>query len=110
MTFDGATFSEERDGERLSKLFERVRALMLDGQWRTLGEIAEVVEAPEASISARLRDLRKADFGGYKVERAYVANGLWRYRVVPPPAPPAEPGGQEPLFPEASRASYRDVD
>lgn len=60
----------------------RVRALMEDGQWRTLRQIAEAVfPASEAGVSARLRDLRK---DGLKVERERVAPGrsLWRYRVL----------------------------
>ena len=44
--------------------------------------IAEAVGSPEASVSARLRDLRKPAFGGHTVERQYVERGLFRYRVV----------------------------
>ena len=54
---------------------------MADGQWRTLKEIAAATGAPEASVSARLRDLRNERFGGYAVEREYIGDGLWRYRV-----------------------------
>jgi hypothetical protein len=51
-------------------LLESVRKLMLDGQWRTLGDIMlGVGGASEASISARLRDLRKPKFGALPVER-----------------------------------------
>lgn len=80
--FDGRTFSAPRDGERLAKHLDKVKAFMLDGEWRTLAEIASQVGCSEASASARLRDLRKARFGGYVVEREYVANGLWQYRVT----------------------------
>lgn len=53
---------------RLGKQARRVIVLMVDGEWRTLSEISERTGDPEASISARLRDLRRADHGGYVVD------------------------------------------
>lgn len=79
--FDGVTFNAKRDTSRLHAQLDSVRSLMFDGRWRTLSEIAEHVDAPEASVSARLRDLRKLKFGGYRVERQYVAQGLFQYRI-----------------------------
>jgi DNA-binding Lrp family transcriptional regulator len=58
-----------------------VYALMQDGQWRTLAVIAEECKASEASVSARLRDLRKLRYGGYFVERRRVRSDLWEYRL-----------------------------
>lgn len=82
--FDGETFSQARDGARLTAQLERVQKLMEDHQWRTLAQISAACEdAPEPSVSARLRDLRKPRFGGYTVERRYVADGVWEYRVAP---------------------------
>lgn len=80
----GKTFSRARDGERLSRQARAVWNVMRDKKWRTLPEIASVLEEPEQSISARLRDLRKPRFGGWNVERTYVANGVWAYRVLKP--------------------------
>lgn len=79
---DGATFDAEKDGKRLAKQQTAVRDLMLDGQWRTLGRIATEVGAPEASVSARLRDLRKARNGSHLVERRRLGKGLHEYRVT----------------------------
>lgn len=79
--FDGITFSHDRDGPRLNAQLRRVRDLMLDGRWRTLADIAAATGDPEASVSARLRDLRKPKHGGYTVDREYVERGLWRYRI-----------------------------
>lgn len=61
-----------------------VRDFMSDGSWRTLYVIAHFTGAPEASASARLRDLRRA---GYTVVRRRTAGmrGLWEYRVVDGP-------------------------
>ena len=80
--FDGRTYEPEKDRERLGKQLEAVRALMRDGRWRTLAEIAHAVGAPEASVSARLRDMRKEKFGADLVRAQRRAGGaLWEYRV-----------------------------
>lgn len=83
--FDGATFDQQADGERLAVQLGRVQTLMEDGVWRTLAEVAALVGSPEASVSARLRDLRKERFGGWHVERRRRADagGLHEYRVSP---------------------------
>jgi hypothetical protein len=83
-TFDGETYSSALDGPRLSSQFDRVLALMRDGTPRTLWQIQERCGGSEAAISARLRDLRKARFGGYRVNRIRRPNGLWVYQVLPP--------------------------
>lgn len=84
MWFDGTTFEYDRDGKRLGKQFIAVRQFMLDGQWHTLREIADAVGAPEASVSARLRDMRKPRFGELDVQREYVDGGLHVYRLLIP--------------------------
>jgi hypothetical protein len=82
--FDGVTFDPALDGHRLTGQLARVYALMADGHWRTLRQIAAAAGGTEAAVSARLRDLRKSKFGGHTVERRRVAgaNGLWEYRVA----------------------------
>lgn len=86
-TFDGATFEPEHDQARLTSHLARVRTVMLDGCWRTLPEIAKASRSKsEASVSARLRDLRKSKFGAWTVERrprGERARGLFEYRVSP---------------------------
>ncbi len=79
--FDGATYDHARDAGRLQAQLDRVRLLMADGQWRTLQAIAEAVGAPEASVSSRLRDCRKKRFGAHIVERRYLHEGLFEYRL-----------------------------
>ena len=69
LRFDGVTISPELDNERLGTQLARVKALMLDHQWRTLPEIWVEVGGSEAGISARLRDLRKVRFGAFRVQR-----------------------------------------
>lgn len=74
--------AETQTGARENAQLEAVWQAMRDGAWRSVEEIAALVECPPASASARLRDLRKPRYGGWNVERAYVGNGLWRYRVA----------------------------
>lgn len=84
--FDGETFEKQHDGTRLARQLTAVRAYMNDGRWHTLGEIAAAVRAPQASVSARLRDLRKDRFGARVVERRHRharERGIFEYRLVP---------------------------
>ena len=91
--FDGITYDPRFDHHRLTKQLDKVMYLMCDGLWRTLREIADHTDAPESSVSARLRDLRKPKFGGYNVERKRWAMGkgagTWHYRVLPPVEEPS---------------------
>ena len=80
--FGGDTFDQTRDGARLNAQAQKVFDVMCDRSWRTLGQIAEATGAPEASVSARLRDLRKPRFGGFTVERRHRDRGLWEYRLA----------------------------
>lgn len=82
MYFDGSTYEHTRDGARLGDQMMAVLSVMADGQWRTLKQLAAAVEAPEASVSARLRDLRKPRFGGHRVERRYVCKGSFTYQLI----------------------------
>lgn len=74
----GETIVPERDEARLGRQYVAVRDIMADGEWHTLGEIAFLANAPEASASARLRDMRR---DGWEVEREYVRDGLHKYRA-----------------------------
>jgi len=82
--FDGADYNHARDFKRLAKQLNAVFQLMKDGEWRTLNEIASTTNYPHASVSACLRDLRKERFGAYTVDRKYLGNGLYAYRVIVP--------------------------
>ena len=79
--FDGETYDDERDGARLHRQLEAVRRVMARGEWLTLKELARRVGGSEPSVSARLRDLRKARFGRHTIARRYVGEGVWRYRM-----------------------------
>lgn len=86
--FDGETYVHPRDGDRLARQLSAVYACLKDGEWRTLQQIADVVSAPPASVSARLRDFRKERFGQHTVNRRYVGEGLFEYQLIPHVSPP----------------------
>lgn len=67
---------------RLSIQRERIKDLMLDGNWRTLNQISDETGDPSPSVSAQLRHLRKPRFGGFRVDRRYLERGLYQYRVT----------------------------
>jgi hypothetical protein len=58
----------------------RVRELMRDGKERTLAEISEITGDPEASVSARLRDLRRPKYGLWTVRRKRIGS-LYYYQL-----------------------------
>lgn len=71
----GDTYEPRRDKARLNRQYLRVWTLMSDGKARTLREIEDATGDPQASISARLREIgvekkRKGD------------SGTWEYRFT----------------------------
>lgn len=80
--FDGRTYAPDRDYKRLHGQLLAVFELMKDGKWRTLADISGKVEGSEASLSARLRDLRKDKYGSHQVERERIEGGLFKYRLT----------------------------
>lgn len=82
--FNGAE-STTSDNKRLMSQLERVFNLMSDSKYRTLKEISKAVHAPEASVSATLRCLRRVKFGSHAVNRRARGdrkNGLYEYQLV----------------------------
>ena len=81
---DGATYSHKHDHARLAAQRERVWNHILDREWHTLAEISAATGDPEASVSARLRDFRKAHFGRHVITRRRVEGqrGLYEYRLA----------------------------
>ena len=84
--FGGETYSPKHDDERLSGQLRRVYQVMADGEWYTLDQIAAATgDRSTASISARLRDLRKEEFGAYDIRRKRLGdpkNGLFAYACL----------------------------
>lgn len=78
---DNGVVHDPADDARLMRQLVNVFRIVRDGRWRTLQEIADATGAPHASVSAQLRNLRKARFGGYTVNKRYKGRGLWTYQV-----------------------------
>lgn len=73
----------EADHARLTGQLRRVWDVMVDEEWHTLPEIGAKTKDPEASISAQLRHLRKAPFGGHTVaRRRRDGSALYEYRLT----------------------------
>jgi hypothetical protein len=83
VSFDGATVLQI-DTPRLAGQLAKVFELMKDSRFRTLSEIAGVAGCLETSVSARLRDLRKARFGSHAVVSRQVEGSplLYEYRLI----------------------------
>ena len=76
--FDGP----EPDDPRLTGQLLRVWSFMSDHRWQTVNFIAHSLGIPQNSVQAQLRNLRKARFGSYLVERRKRGeSGLYEYRV-----------------------------
>jgi hypothetical protein len=80
--------SPATDGQGLTSQLQRVEAVMADGYWRTISNIAAELRRrhagcryAETSISARLRDMRRR---GWTIERERTrpGSGLFQYRAV----------------------------
>lgn len=75
----GKTFVADRDSKRLGEQCQRIFNVFRDGQKRTLAQVAAITGDPEASISARYRDLKRF---GFKMDKEFVTRGLWLYWMV----------------------------
>lgn len=81
--FDGADYQHQLDFERLTGQMKRIYDLMKDGNYRTLKQISTLTGDPEASISAQLRNFRKARFGAHQVNRKRIGDGVYAYQLLP---------------------------
>lgn len=83
--FDGSDYVAELDQDRLTRQIDRIFDLMSDTKYRTLGDIEETLNIPQASISAHLRSLRKKRFGEHTVLKQRTgdpAKGLFEYKLI----------------------------
>ena len=81
--FGGSTVGAV-DTPRLNAQLQRVMDVMRAGGWWTPEELEAATGDRWASISARIRDLRKTWAGGHTVERERVkaGGGTYRYRLI----------------------------
>lgn len=85
--FDGETFSPTLDRLRLATVLGAVWRCLSGGKHHTLHELHAAVEADlgrtvsQTSVSSKLRDLRKPDFGAFDVQSERVKGGTWSYWI-----------------------------
>lgn len=91
MSTFGPAYDKKRDVARTSAQMERIRKYMLASKdWQTLDQISAglvmLYEAhfPAASVSAQLRHLKRPEHGGYILDKRYIGNGLWAYKLSRP--------------------------
>ncbi len=75
----GSDFKPERDSQRLGASYKRVAEFMKDGLWHTPENISE---ASQTRIDSTLRFVRMMRRYGWKIEKEYIAAGLYRYRAI----------------------------
>ena len=59
----------------------RVLKTVRNNGWWTLEQIAYATGDPQPSISARLREFRLAEYGGYEVSKRRLSSGVYEYRL-----------------------------
>lgn len=106
--FNGSNYDHTRDAPRLTDQMSRVFHALSGKQWHTLESISQITGDPTPSISAQIRHLRKARFGGWEILKIHQGNGLFAYRmtggkVEPASEPPADPTSLPPAAPEKLR-------
>ena len=69
------------DGERLEGQFERVWAIMRDGEYHTIQEVAVTTGDPAQSVARQIRYIRSKARGGHVLEREHRGRGLYAFRV-----------------------------
>lgn len=71
----------------MAKQVDEIRDFLSSGCWYTIDEIVRMTSYAPQSVSARLRDLRKPEFGGHTISRRPVPDGVFKgktyeYRMV----------------------------
>lgn len=110
--FNGSNYDHTRDAPRLTEQIQRVFTVLSDRNWHALSHIAMLTGDPEASISAQIRHLRKARFGGWEIEKKHMGNGLYLYRLTgertdPVPKPPDDLIPLPPAAPELLEIAHK---
>ena len=82
--FDGETYDKNKDQDRLSRQIDKVQHFLEGNDYVTLDEISAATGIKNmSSISARIGDLRKDRHGNRVVDRKYISDGLYSYKLMP---------------------------
>lgn len=81
VTVEEAPAEHDLFGE-LEGQVRQVAEAMGDGRWCTLRGLSGQLGIEPQSVSARIRDLRKPDFGAHVIEKRPTRRGQYEYRLV----------------------------
>lgn len=83
ITFDSESYCDEIDYKPLRGQLALIFALIKDGEYRTLADIVDECGGRIKSTAARLRDLRKPEYGSYIVDKKLVEGKktTWEYAI-----------------------------
>ncbi len=60
-----------------------IKAFGKKGEWFKLAQLAELAGGGETAISARIRELRRPEYGAHNVEVRRMSSGTYYYRINP---------------------------
>ncbi len=82
-SFQYSPYVTARDVPRILRGIDRVKNVLADREWHTLAEVSQKSAVPEASASAAMRALRRAEFGSHTIVlRRYTPyTGQFEYRL-----------------------------
>ena len=112
--FNGSDYDHGRDAPRLTDQMNRVFNVLSDKRWHTLEEIAAITGDPTPSVSAQIRHLRKARFGGWDIQKIHQHGGLFSYRFTGEKTTPASESTENcaplpPAAPELLEMAHRKI-
>ena len=70
---------KKRASTQRIQLFYRMKG----GSYWTLEELSSMTGIFVQSVSARLRDFRKPQYGGHTVVKKMLNEGVWQYKLIP---------------------------
>ena len=68
--------------ERMRRRNISLYQAMKNGEWFTLKQIEQITHYPSATASAGIRDFRKREYGSNTVEKNYLGEGIYQYRLI----------------------------
>lgn len=82
--FLGDGYIENLDKKRLTGQLKRVYDILATGGWWTLAELSWRAKAPESSVSACLRALRRKIYGAHVIvkRRRIPSGGQFEYKII----------------------------
>jgi hypothetical protein len=110
--FHGPRTNTVGQHRRLASQFERVKAVMMDGKWRTLWEIADLTDSQPTSVSARLRDFTKKEFGSHTKNHRIRAGSQnqWEYQIILNPETCTDFMSAQSIWPKSEPLSHMSLE